>query len=113
MAHMCHVTSCDQEDVATGDLLLSIPLELIIADTSPCAAIKHLRNELQRGEELSAGHFRLMVIFWGCQLMSRNESCQVGGLTLNHFEPGSLIFFRMSTIKQCQVVGGLYGLVSF
>lgn len=39
-----------KEDVATGDLLLSIPLELIIADTSPCAAIKHLRNELQRGE---------------------------------------------------------------
>ena len=39
-----------QEDIAATDLLLSIPLELIMTDkSSPCAAIKQLRNELQRG----------------------------------------------------------------
>ena len=45
-----YVAYVDEEDVATGDLLLSIPLDLIMEDKqSPCAAIKHLRNELQRG----------------------------------------------------------------
>eukprot|EP00434_Breviolum_minutum_P011578 symbB.v1.2.010211.t1/scaffold665.1/size175136/2 len=40
-----------KEDIAATDLLLSIPLELIMTDkSSPCAAIKQLRNELQRGE---------------------------------------------------------------
>ena len=40
-----------EEDVAMGEMLFSIPLDLIIADkSSPCAAIKQLRNELQRGK---------------------------------------------------------------
>lgn len=43
-------TAPRQEAIASGDRLLTIPLELIIADkSSPCAAIKQLRNELQRG----------------------------------------------------------------
>lgn len=40
-----------QENIATTDLLVSLPLELIITDkSSPCAAVRQLRNELQRGK---------------------------------------------------------------
>ena len=41
---------CFEEDIGATELLASLPLELIIADkSSPCAAIRKLRNELQRG----------------------------------------------------------------
>ncbi|CAK9065876.1 unnamed protein product [Durusdinium trenchii] len=41
----------DGENIATTDLLVSLPLELIITDkSSPCAAVRQLRNELQRGK---------------------------------------------------------------
>ena len=49
------------------------------------------------------------MIFGGMSTDVKKQELSSWWLTLNHFEPGALMFFRMSTIKQCQVVGGCWG----